>query len=350
MKDTSLAVKYRPTELNEVVGQDHIVTLVRGLLVKGIANTILAHGPHSSGKTTIARLIGKYVNCEKGPKKACHVCQSCKYADEGIHPDIVEIDAATNRGIEQVRELIKVSNFMPMFGRYKVFVLDEVHAMTPQAFQSMLKILEEPPSTTIFILVTTEPSRLPRTIIARCLDLPFQRLSPTDVMPLVKRVAEAEEAEITEEQFGLVASRSRGYPRVALNLLEKVIKGGDALDNRLLDDVPEIRAELLLTAILTKAFPNMVKILMDSADPDGIMLALLDIFYELFVVAVAGAKLDPYWTGILSRSKVKIPMIPPIYQILFEKVSTARTQFGVDNIHYYMIALKEIYELSESAS
>ena len=168
----ALYLKYRPQTFSEVAGQEAIVkTLVNSLNSGKIAHAYLFSGPRGTGKTSMARLFAKALNCEEGLGHQCDVCDNCRMISEGSHPDVIEIDAASNNGVDQVRDLIEKIHYAPIKGRYKVYIIDEVHMMSTGAFNALLKTLEEPPSHVIFILCTTEINKVLPTIISRCQDL-----------------------------------------------------------------------------------------------------------------------------------------------------------------------------------
>ena len=169
---------YRPTTFEEVYGQQHIVrTLKNALSENKIAHAYLFCGPRGTGKTTMARLFAKALNCEEGFGHQCNKCENCVAISEGTHPDVIEIDAASNRGIDDIRDIIDKVKYAPIKGKYKVYIIDEVHMMTPEAFNALLKTLEEPPANVVFILATTEPYKLMQTILSRVQRYDFTKVS-----------------------------------------------------------------------------------------------------------------------------------------------------------------------------
>ena len=158
---------YRPSTFDQVAGQQHIVkTLMNALKENKIAHAYLFCGPRGTGKTSMARLFAKSLNCEHGFGSQCNECPNCLAVKEGSHPDIIEMDAASNRGIDDIRDLVSKVKYSPSLGKYKVYIIDEVHMMTTEAFNALLKTLEEPPSNVVFILATTEPYKLMPTILS----------------------------------------------------------------------------------------------------------------------------------------------------------------------------------------
>ncbi len=169
--------KYRPSNFNEVAGQKAIVqTLSNALKNNKISHAYLFTGPRGTGKTTMANLFAKAIKCEKGNGEKCNRCDNCISANKSAHPDIIEIDAASNNGVEEVRDLIEKCKFAPIKGKYKVYIIDEVHMMTPGAFNALLKTLEEPPAHVVFILATTEPHKVLPTILSRCQRYDFSKI------------------------------------------------------------------------------------------------------------------------------------------------------------------------------
>ncbi len=195
----SLYRKYRPQTFSEVVGQDAATNLLRASFLDGrLGHAYLFSGPRGCGKTTAARLLAKIVNCEN-PTPAgepCCVCRSCIAVVGGDHMDVMEIDGASNRGIDQIRELKSHVGLASFMGRSKVYILDEVHMLTMEAFNALLKTLEEPPSSVLFIFATTEPHKVPVTIRSRCQHIPFHRIGAEDMVAHLKHIAVLEGAQL----------------------------------------------------------------------------------------------------------------------------------------------------------
>lgn len=223
---SSLYRRYRPAVFSAVIGQDHIRTNLEQALKKGtIGHAYLFSGPRGTGKTTLARLFAKAVNCPKRGTGAepCGQCEICLENDRGQAIDIIEIDAASNRGIDEIRELRDKIAFAPSRGKYKVYIIDEVHMLTPPAFNALLKTLEEPPAHAIFILATTELSKLPETIISRCQRFAFHRASDAALEEVLKQVIKAEKIDLDQEAIQVIINRAEGSFRDSLTLLGSVM-------------------------------------------------------------------------------------------------------------------------------
>ena len=230
---------YRPSTFEEVAGQEHIVkTLKNALATNKIAHAYLFTGPRGTGKTTMARLFAKALNCEHGLGCQCNECRNCKEIADGSHPDVLEIDAASNRGINEIKDLIEKVKYSCILGRYKVYIIDEVHMITPEAFNALLKTLEEPPAHVIFILATTEPHKILPTILSRCQRYDFTKVSDKDIKERLKIVLEKENVTYVDEAVDTIISLADGGMRDALSILDQVLAySGNTLN---VDDILNI--------------------------------------------------------------------------------------------------------------
>ena len=230
MKTESLAVKYRPRKLTDLIGQDHIATQVLGMFKsKKMPASLLLHGPTGLGKTTVARMVARMVNCtgerDQETFAPCGECQSCLMAD---HPDVLELNAAEARGIDDVRNLIQQSRNMPTMGNKRIFILDEVHQFTPQAQQSLLKPLEEPPANTLWIICTMSPDKILPAIAKRCMSLQVKPVDSVLISKRLARIAKREGVDFSQIEGGdkilkTVADFSNGGVRASIQLLESVL-------------------------------------------------------------------------------------------------------------------------------
>jgi len=219
------ARKWRPQKFNEVVGQEHITETLKNSLRKNrIAHAYIFTGPRGVGKTTTARILAKALNClNPADYEPCNKCQMCKAINEMQSMDIIEIDAATNRGIDEVRTLRESVKYAPTLGKYKVYIIDEVHMLTTESFNAFLKTLEEPPSHTIFIFATTDIHKVPPTIISRCQRFDFRRLQIDTIKDQLKKIAEEEKIKIDDKALTIIAKKADGAMRDAQSYFDQVI-------------------------------------------------------------------------------------------------------------------------------
>ena len=216
--------KYRPSNFDEVVGQTHIIQTLKNAIVQNrIAHAYLFCGPRGTGKTSIAKIFAKTLNCTNSQDAPCGICENCKMAANGSHPDIIEIDAASNNGVDEVRNLIDKVKYAPMQGKYKIYIIDEVHMMTSGAFNALLKTIEEPPAHVIFIFATTEPNKVLPTIISRCQKFDFNKVSVNDIKYRLSVVCKNEGIEIDQDGLTLIAQLADGGMRDALSILDQCV-------------------------------------------------------------------------------------------------------------------------------
>ena len=220
-----LARKHRPQTFDEVVGQDHVTqTLKNAIGSDRVAHALLFAGPRGVGKTSVARIMAKAMNCAQGPTTSpCNVCPSCEEITESAAMDVFEIDGASNRGIDEIRELRENIKYMPSRSRFKIYIIDEVHMLTAPAFNALLKTLEEPPSHVLFFFATTEAHKIPTTILSRCQRHNFKRIGFEQIVVSLQQVCQKSSFQISEESLQLLAQEAGGSMRDALSLLDQIM-------------------------------------------------------------------------------------------------------------------------------
>lgn len=220
-----LARKYRPQTFDDVVDQAHITdTLINAISMDRVAHAILFTGPRGTGKTTVARILAKAMNCSDGPIPApCNSCRSCREITSGGAVDVFEIDGASNNSVDQIRELRENVKYMPAHSSYKIYIIDEVHMLSTAAFNALLKTLEEPPAHVMFVFATTEPSKIPVTILSRCQRYDFRRIDTESISKHMAELCTHEDIALSEESLGLIAREAGGSMRDGLSLLDQVM-------------------------------------------------------------------------------------------------------------------------------
>ncbi len=225
MEHQSLYRKWRPQTFEDIIGQKHITqTLINAISLNRISHAYIFSGPRGVGKTTTARILAKSLNCEKGPTPyPCNKCERCIRITNGYSMDVMEIDGASNNGVDSIRELRNKVNFAPAEGRYKIYIIDEVHMLSQGAFNALLKTLEEPPLHVIFIFATTDPHKIPSTILSRCQWFNFRRISLADIVAKLKMIVKDEKLNIDDKTLNIIARSSTGSMRDAESALDQII-------------------------------------------------------------------------------------------------------------------------------
>ena len=253
---TALYRKFRPLRFEEIVGQEHITRTLKNQIIAGrVGHAYLFNGGRGTGKTSAAKVLARAVNClNPQDGEPCNECEICKAALSGSLTDIVEMDAASNNSVEDIRSIREEVNFLPTLAKYRVYIIDEVHMLSTGAFNALLKTLEEPPEHVKFILATTEPQKLPATILSRCQRFDFKKISNQDIVRRLNYIVKESNIEITEDALNLIATLSEGAMRDALSILERCIQDGDSNINE--DKIKELVGIPKLTYIhsIVKAF------------------------------------------------------------------------------------------------
>ena len=277
MAYTALYRKFRPTTFADVVGQEHITRTLRNQIIADrVGHAYLFNGGRGTGKTSSAKILARAINC-LNPKdgEPCNECEICRGALNGSLTDIVEMDAASNNSVEDIRSIREEVNFLPTKAKYRVYIIDEVHMLSPGAFNALLKTLEEPPEHVKFILATTEPQKLPATILSRCQRFDFKRISNEDIIKRLKVVCNESNIEITDSALNIIAVLSEGAMRDALSILERCIQDGEnKIDEDKIKDlvgIPKIAfvnsiTEAIIDYDIDKALKSMDDILNEGKD------------------------------------------------------------------------------------
>ncbi|MDO8535662.1 MAG: DNA polymerase III subunit gamma/tau [Candidatus Omnitrophota bacterium] len=328
------ARKYRPQAFDEVIGQSHITTTLENAIAQNrVAHAYIFAGPRGVGKTTTARIFAKALNCERGPTSdPCNKCPSCLEITQGSSLDILEIDGASNRGIDEIRNLRETVKFSPSKGRFKVYIIDEVHMLTMDAFNALLKTLEEPPAHVKFIFATTQAHKVPPTILSRCQRFDFRRISIKDIVDSLKAIAKKEGLKVDDDVLILMAKHSDGSMRDAQVVLDQISSFADGKIS--LEDASKILGAVsddilfsLADSIKSKDSLKALKIIDDLAnegkDVAQIVLYLIEHFRDLSV-----AKINKDANALIDASPEKIKR--------YEKQAAA---FTVEDMLYIVYTL-----------
>ena len=298
---TALYRKFRPTKFSEIVGQEHIKkTLKNQLISDRVGHAYLFNGGRGTGKTTTAKILARAVNC-LNPKdgEPCNECEICKGSLDGSLTDIIEMDAASNTGVEDVRSIREAVNFLPTKAKYRVYIIDEVHMLSPGAFNALLKTLEEPPEHVKFILATTEPQKLPATILSRCQRFDFKRISNEDIVKDLEYVCKESDIKITPKALELIAVLAEGGMRDALSILERCSQEGtDEIDEDKIKDLIGIPKTVFINNIVDAVvnedvegtLNNLQEVIDDGKDINNLVFEIIKYIKDVLLYKSTGKR------------------------------------------------------------
>lgn len=300
MSYTVFALKWRPQDFESIIGQDHIVGTLKNAIQKNrLAHAYLFTGPRGVGKTSTARILAKALNCKVGPTlKPCQKCPACLEINQGRSLDVIEIDGASNRGIDEIRALRENVKFSPVNGKYKVYIIDEVHQITPDGFNALLKTLEEPPEFVKFIFATTHPQKVIPTIISRCQRMDFRRITVIEIISVLEKIARQENIQIDKEVLFAIAKSSDGSLRDAESILDQLVsfsQGKVSLKDTISvlgmveQDVLFAITDMIIQKDPAGALRLFNDIIDDGKDPGVFLVNLIEHFRNLMVAKVSKA-------------------------------------------------------------
>ena len=295
---TALYRKFRPMTFSEIVGQEHIKKTLKNQLISGrVGHAYLFNGGRGTGKTTTAKILARAVNC-LNPKdgEPCNECEICKGILDGSLTDIIEMDAASNNSVEDVRSIREAVNFLPTKAKYRVYIIDEVHMLSISAFNALLKTLEEPPEHVKFILATTEPQKLPATILSRCQRFDFKRISNEDIVKNLEHVSKESNIKISKGALNLIAVLSEGAMRDALSILERCMQEGEEIDEDKVKDLVGIPKTVFINNIVDgvidknveKTLEKLQEVVQDGKDINNLIWEIIKYVKDILLYKTTG--------------------------------------------------------------
>jgi len=333
-------LKYRPQSLDDLIGQDHIKKILLGAFEQNkLSHAYLLVGPRGTGKTSTARILAKMVNCSAKQNIPCNECTSCLSITDGSNLDLIEIDAASNRGIEDIRSLREKIKLSPTSSKKKVYIIDEVHMLTTEAFNALLKTLEEPPSHAFFILATTDVQKLPQTILSRVQRLDFKLASQIELTEALKKIVLLEKIDLDEDALKLLVKKSDGSFRDGIKFLDQMSSIGDKITLQLLQkSFKSTNSEIIYELIeiiskkdVTSGLAMILKQIDEGTDTKELILALMDVLRNLVFIKNG-----------LGETLVKVNLIEGVYQDLAKVSEKFSNQDLVKNLDILQKALEKL--------
>lgn len=338
--------KYRPQTLETLVGQEHIKkTLTNAIELGKISHAYLFTGPRGTGKTSTARILAKSLNCKNGPTiHPCGECESCKDITNSVPIDVIEIDAASNRKVEDAQSILEKVQYVPVNGKFKIYIIDEVHMLTNHAFNALLKTLEEPPENVIFILATTEVHKVLDTIKSRCQRYDFRRITTDDIVKHLRNISDKENIKITDDALFAIAKNSAGGMRDSISLLDQLsilgitkevtVDDVNSILGRISFDILTNLSNKIINSSQSEAIEILNKIYNSGNEPLQILTNLSEYFKNLLIVKTCSKELLPELTGLNE---------PQIKELLIQKDSleTQQIVFLIERTSYYIKEVKQ---------
>lgn len=358
MSYLALYRKYRPKSFNEVIGQDAVVQTLRNQVIGGrIAHAYLFSGPRGTGKTTIAKILAQAVNCEHNDQGSpCHQCPVCQCTEGTLNTDIVEIDAASNNGVDNIRDLIEESRYAPQHGKYKVYIIDEVHMLSNSAFNALLKILEEPSSHIVFILATTELHKVPPTIGSRCQKFQFKLMTNEQLMDSMKSILSQEGREADDDALMHIAKTARGGMRDCISLLDQCISFNTSITletvkdvlGELTDESVESLAGYISKGDVQSALDVLHNEIQNGKDVRSASIALYEYFkQEYFRNPNIDQMVYQRYMSILAELSEKLKFNSNgviLFEIEIIKMCKPQMEANMESLHHRIVQLESLIE------